>query len=485
MTSQFSSKEGLLIWTSPSLPDATGPQLFTVLSPPLLLGYEQQNDCLPIDHVKLSSVKRAVTKSPKTIELERSTGAPLLLVARTETEANDWLHMIHLVQTAPPLEQRPITSFTQPLPQQPQQPQQQPPAQQPEHQRLLKAFEASLRTFNSMKDEMVRLTGANQQLRAERSQLVDKTPISETSFDPNDDIDTTDMTTKQFDLYLKLFRRHIQNLECENDSLVAELERLLFFKVQLEENVASNNIAVVFNDATVTVDPEQAKRHFRRRSSRTPSVSVATPEVSPASPESAKAQPDRWKRTMSKLASKEGLLIWTSPSHPDATGPQLFTVLSPPLLLGYEQQNDCLPTDYVKLFSVKRVVAKSPKTIELEHSTDVPLLLVARTEMEANDWLHMICLALQQSSRHDNRTSAPPPRPVDPYVQPAANAPPPAAPVQTAPALEQRPITSFTQPLPQQPQQPQQQPPAQQPECRDVCQNLECMLMAREDPTAR
>ena len=173
-----------------------------------------------------------------------------------------------------------------------------------EHRRLLKAFEASLRTFNSMKDEMVRLTGANQQLRAERSQLVDKTPISETSFDPNDDIDTADMTTKQFDLYLKLFRRHIQNLECENDSLVAELERLLFFKVQLEENVASNNIAVVFNDATVTVDPEQAKRHFRRRSSRPPSVSVATPEASvpPASPESAKAQPDRWKRTMSKLA---------------------------------------------------------------------------------------------------------------------------------------------------------------------------------------
>ena len=168
-----------------------------------------------------------------------------------------------------------------------------------------------------------------------------------------------------------------------------------------------------------------------------------------------------------QFASKEGLLIWTSPSLPDATGPQLFTVLSPTLLLGYQQQNESLPVDYVKLSSVKSAVTKSPKAIELERSTGAPLLLVARTEMEANDWLHMIRLALQQSegsSRHDNRTPTPPPRPVDPYVQPAANAPPPAAPVQTAPALEQRPITSFTQPLPQQPQQPQQQPPAQQPE---------------------
>lgn len=87
---RFASISGYLTWTSPSLPDG-GTELFSELSPTLIIGLQEQGDVLPVDYIKISTIT-SITLSPggRLIELTRADGSPIALVAPTPAEAQEW-----------------------------------------------------------------------------------------------------------------------------------------------------------------------------------------------------------------------------------------------------------------------------------------------------------------------------------------------------------------------------------------------------------
>lgn len=91
---QFASREGMLTWSNPALPES-GQTMFSVLSPTLLMGYQQQGDPLPLDFIKLSAVS-SVSQSGSAIDISRRDGMNMRLVATSPNDAGEWLRMINL-----------------------------------------------------------------------------------------------------------------------------------------------------------------------------------------------------------------------------------------------------------------------------------------------------------------------------------------------------------------------------------------------------
>jgi hypothetical protein len=88
------NKEGELVWTSPAVPNG-GQNLFTVMSPTLILGCAKKGDTLPVNYIKLPDVTRVSMSTPTGILLERRTGSSVLLVCHAgPQEAAVWLESI-------------------------------------------------------------------------------------------------------------------------------------------------------------------------------------------------------------------------------------------------------------------------------------------------------------------------------------------------------------------------------------------------------
>lgn len=121
-----------------------------------------------------------------------------------------------------------------------------------------------------------------------------------------------------------------------------------------------------------------------------------------------------------RFASISGYLTWTTPSVPDG-GVELFSELSPTLIIALQEQGDTLPVDYIKLLSITSVaLPPGSRGIELTREGAPPVLLVAGTPDNANEWYTMIQTAIGDSAL----SSRIKPRP----TQPAAVAAPADAP---------------------------------------------------------
>jgi hypothetical protein len=92
---QFASREGYVTWTSPALPNG-GQRLHSVLSPTLLLGYLQVSDTVPVDYVKVPSIRGAALQSQNVIHVERDSGESMLFVCEGEDDARQWLHHLQM-----------------------------------------------------------------------------------------------------------------------------------------------------------------------------------------------------------------------------------------------------------------------------------------------------------------------------------------------------------------------------------------------------
>lgn len=93
---RFASVSGFLVWTSPTLPDGGGTELFSELSPTLIIGLQEQGDVLPIDYIKISTITSVslVGQDQRGIELQRDGAPAVLLVAPSQEAAGDWLRGI-------------------------------------------------------------------------------------------------------------------------------------------------------------------------------------------------------------------------------------------------------------------------------------------------------------------------------------------------------------------------------------------------------
>ena len=91
---RFASTSGVLTWTTPSLPDG-GTELFSELSPTLIIGLQEQGDVLPVDYIKLQSIKSVTPHSARGFVLEREGASPALLIAPSESEAKQWIATIN------------------------------------------------------------------------------------------------------------------------------------------------------------------------------------------------------------------------------------------------------------------------------------------------------------------------------------------------------------------------------------------------------
>lgn len=92
---RFASIRGSLKWTSPGLPNG-GVELFSELSPTLIVGHQEEGDVLPVDYIKLSTVKSATLTSNAGIELTRDGASTMLLVAPSAENAAEWHRMISI-----------------------------------------------------------------------------------------------------------------------------------------------------------------------------------------------------------------------------------------------------------------------------------------------------------------------------------------------------------------------------------------------------
>jgi hypothetical protein len=99
-----------------------------------------------------------------------------------------------------------------------------------------------------------------------------------------------------------------------------------------------------------------------------------------------------------RFASISGFLTWTTPSAPDG-GVELFSELSPTLIIALQEQGDTLPVDYIKLLSITSVsLSPGSRGIELTREGAPPVLLVAATAENAHEWYSMIQTAIGDSA---------------------------------------------------------------------------------------
>ena len=125
----------------------------------------------------------------------------------------------------------------------------------PEYVKQLgKALQSSLDCINRLKDDNVVLVSQLRELQSKAR----KTAFEEMP----SDVDPDNINRKEFAAYFNMFRRNLRSLEAENDSLIRELERLAYFKVQVEEGIGGN-LAVHFNEVNLTVDPEMLRRKMQ------------------------------------------------------------------------------------------------------------------------------------------------------------------------------------------------------------------------------
>jgi hypothetical protein len=92
---RFASIRGNLKWTSPALANG-GVELFSELSPTLIVGHQEEGDVLPVDYIKLSTVRSATLTSDTGIELVRDGASAVLLVAPSAANAAEWHKMISI-----------------------------------------------------------------------------------------------------------------------------------------------------------------------------------------------------------------------------------------------------------------------------------------------------------------------------------------------------------------------------------------------------
>ncbi|CUI11156.1 Hypothetical protein, putative, partial [Bodo saltans] len=122
-----------------------------------------------------------------------------------------------------------------------------------------------------------------------------------------------------------------------------------------------------------------------------------------------------------RFASISGFLTWTTPSAPDG-GVELFSELSPTLIIALQEQGDTLPVDYIKLLSITSVsLPPGSRGIELTREGAPPVLLVAGTADNAHEWYSMIQTAIGDSAV-SSRIKPRPQQPTPPAVQAATAA---------------------------------------------------------------
>ena len=91
------SKEGELVWTSPSLPNG-GQALYTVLSPTLMLATNRKGDSYPVNYMKVPEITRVSMSTPNAILVECRNGKNTLLVCNAGAqEAASWFENLQRV----------------------------------------------------------------------------------------------------------------------------------------------------------------------------------------------------------------------------------------------------------------------------------------------------------------------------------------------------------------------------------------------------
>ena len=161
-----------------------------------------------------------------------------------------------------------------------------------------------------------------------------------------------------------------------------------------------------------------------------------------------------------RFASIRGNLKWTSPALQNG-GVELFSELSPTLIVGHQEEGDVLPVDYIKLSTVRSAKLISDTTIELVRDGASTALLVAPTASSAAEWNKMINIAIGEG-----KSATKPPTPV-----PAAASAPIAAPLQPVPAADRQHFQAAASPAPIPPSsfQPVRQPaPTEQAQQRSL-----------------